>query len=103
MDFEVGYYKGTARMSFPADKFEERLHRVLGDGKHLWCCGSAGVDSESEEAAASKRKKKKNGATNSVEVKADRIDGTANELKENMAKGIQECSTIYVWACICRS
>ena len=97
MDFEVGYYKGTARMNFPGDKFEERLQCVLGDGKYLWCYGSVGVDSESKEAAPnSKSKKKKKGTTNSVEVKADRINGTANKLKENMTKGIQECSTIYV-------
>ena len=65
----------------PFSEFQDRLHHALQDGKYLWCYGLTGADSESdEEAPTTKQKKKKN--TNSVEIKADRIDALANELKQ---------------------
>ena len=60
LDFEVGYYEGTTRMSFLSDEFQDRLHHVLQDGKYLWCYGLTGADSESdEEAPITKQQKKK--------------------------------------------
>ena len=34
LDFEVGYYEGTTRMSFLSDEFQDRLHHVLKDGNY---------------------------------------------------------------------
>ena len=71
------------KMSFPSDEFEDRLHRVLVDGKYLWCYGLTGTESESdEEAPATKHKKNKHSMANSVEIKVDRIDALGNELKQ---------------------
>ena len=81
-------------MSFPSDEFEDRLHCVLADGKYLWCYGLTGTESESdEEAPVIKCKKKKHTTANSVEIKADRIEALANELKQKHGESIQECST----------
>ena len=37
LDIEVDYYRGTTRMNFPSDEFEDRLLWVLADEKYLWC------------------------------------------------------------------
>ena len=52
LDFEVGYFEDSTRMSFPADEFEEKLRYVMAEGKYLWCYGlSADKESDSEEEA----------------------------------------------------
>ena len=57
LDFEVGYYEGTTRMSFLSDEFEDRLHRVLADGKYLWCYGLTESESDEEAPPLSIRRK----------------------------------------------
>ena len=83
LDFEVGYIEGTKRMSFPSDEFEETLRSIEVEGKYLWCFGlteESTDDGESLEPAS--KRKKSTTASNSIEVKSDRIEGIANDLKE---------------------
>ena len=81
VNFEVGYYEGNTRMSFPRnDEFKEKLCQVAKEGRYLWCYGNKEEEEEETDDAPPVAKRKK--AVNSVELKAETVDAIANELKK---------------------
>ena len=81
LNFEVGYYEGNTWMSFPRnDEFKEKLCQVAKEGRYLWCYGNKEEEEENEDDAPPFAKQKK--AVNSVEFRAETVDGIANELKK---------------------
>jgi hypothetical protein len=92
LDFEVGYFEGNSRMSFPSDfqKFQQALHYIVSNGKYLWCYGVSDhevLSSDEDRSGPSRKKVKKPNSenvsrVNSLEAKSDRVDAIAKDLKE---------------------
>ena len=81
LNFEIGYYEGNTQMSLPRnDELKEKLCQVAKEGRYLWCYGNKEEEEEGEYDAPPVVKRKK--AVNSVELKAETVDGIANELKK---------------------
>ena len=52
LNFEVGYYEGNTRMSFPRnDEFKEKLCQVAKEGRYLWSYGNKEEKEEEDDDA----------------------------------------------------